>query len=145
MGSAAKRHQKKTQREAARDMRQMDPEPTGEEEDLELFFKNTRPEVDPSRSPSPSLLDPPTSPGELDYGVVLDMVQQINSKLRLLSLDNDKIRSVCDGLLRDYQERDHAFGDLTKLVRENMDRPNSPSTSTGCCYTTPYHPAGPHR
>ena len=90
---------------------------------MEIFFKNTRPEVDPPRPPSPSILDPPASPGELDYGVVLDMVQQINSKLGLLSLDNDKIKSICDGLLRDYQERDHAFGDLTKLVRENMDRP----------------------
>ena len=99
----------------------MDPEPTGEEEDLDIFFKNIRPEVDPPRSPSPSLLDPPASPGELDYDVVLDMVQQINSKLGLLSLDNDKIRSICDDLLRDYQERDCAFGDLTKLVRENMD------------------------
>ena len=50
----------------------MDPEHTGEEEDLEIFFKNTRPGVDPPRFPSPSLLEPPVSPGELDYGVVLD-------------------------------------------------------------------------
>ena len=84
MRSAAKRQRRKTQREATRDRRQMDPEPTGEEEDLEIFFKNTRPEVDPPRSPSPTLLEPPVSPGELDYGVVLDMVQQINSKLGLL-------------------------------------------------------------
>ena len=75
-----------------------------------MFFKNTRPGVDSPRSPSPSLLEPPVSPGKLDYGVVLDMVQQIN----------DKIRSICDGLLRDYQECDRAFGDLTKLVQENM-------------------------
>ena len=38
-----------------------------------------------------------------------------------MSLDNDKIRSIYDGLLRHYQERDRAFGDLTKLVRENMN------------------------
>ena len=99
----------------------MDPEPTDEEEDLEISFKNTRPGVYPPGSPSSSLLEPPVSPGELDYGVVLDMVQQINSKLGLLNLDNDKIRSICDGLLRDYQERDRAFGDLTKLVQENME------------------------
>ena len=121
MGSAAKRQRNKTQREATRDRRQMDPEPTGEEEDLKIFFKSTRPEVDPPRSPSPSLLEPPVSPGELDYGVVLDMVQQINSKLGLLNLDNDKIRSICDGLLRDYQERDRAFKNLTKLIQENME------------------------
>ena len=99
----------------------MDPEPAGEEEDLEIFFKNTRPGVDSPRSPSPSLLEPPVSPGELGYGVVLDMVQQINSKLGLLNLDIDKIRYICDGLLRDYQERDRAFGDLTNLVQENME------------------------
>ena len=121
MGSAAKRQRKKTQREAARVRRQVDPEPAGEEEELEILFKNTRPGMDSPRSPSPSLLEHPVSPGELDYGVVLDMVQQINSKLGLLNLDNDKIRSICDGLLRDYQERDRAFGDLTKLVQENME------------------------
>ena len=100
MGSAANRHRKKTQREAARVMRQMNPEPAGEEEELEIFFKNTQPGMDYPRSPSPSLLEPPVSPGELDYGVVLDMVQQINSKLGLLSLDNDKIRSIYSGTIR---------------------------------------------
>ena len=129
---------KETTKENTTRSRQVDPEPAGEEEDLEIFFKNT-----------------PGEPGELDYGVVLDMVQQINSKLGLLNLDNDKIRSICDGLLRDYQERDRAFGDLTKLVHETMKLTKlvgreygpsrSPSTSTGCCYTAPYHPAGPHR
>ena len=121
MGSDAKRQRNKTQREATRVRRQVDPEPAGEEEEREIFFKNTRPGMDSPRSPSPSLLEPLVSPGELDYWVMLDMVQQINSKLGLLNLDNDQIRSICDGLLRDYQERDRAFGDLTKLVQENME------------------------
>ena len=80
----------------------MDPEPTGEEEEHSTGGGSPR-------SPSPSLLEPPVSPGELDYGVMLDKVQQINSKLGLLILDNYKIRSICDGLLRDYQERDRAL------------------------------------
>ena len=63
----------------------------------------------------------PASPGELDYGVVLDMVQKINGQLGAFSLDTENIRSVCDGLLRDY--KDQAIGNLTRLVKETLDRP----------------------
>ena len=78
--------------------------------------------MDLPESPSSS---PPLSPspGELDYGVVLDMVQKINGRLGPLNLDTENIRSVCDGLLRDYQDRDKAIGNLTRLVKETLDRP----------------------
>ena len=63
---------------------------------MRVFFRTTRPGMDSPRdsasSPLPSLLEPPVSPGELDYGVVLDMVQQINSKLELLNLDTLQFR-----------------------------------------------------
>ena len=71
-------------------------------------------------TPSPPPLSP-ASPGELDYGVVLDMVQKINSQLGTLNLDAENIRSVCDGLLRDYRERDLAIVNLTRLVKETLD------------------------
>ena len=75
---------------------------------------------------------PPASPasqGELDYNVVLTMVQKINNQLGDMNGDNEKIRSVCDGLLRDYQIRDEAIGYLTRLVKETLDRPASLSPS----------------
>ena len=71
-------------------------------------------------SPSAS----PASQGELDYNVVLTMVQKINNQLGDMNVDNEKIRSVCNGLLRDYQIRDEAIG-LTRLVKETLDRPAS--------------------
>ena len=49
---------------------------------------------------------------ELDYSVV----QKINNQLGDMNVDNEKIRSVCDGLLRDYQIRDEA------IVKETVDR-----------------------
>ena len=76
-------------------------------------------------SPSSSPPVSPASPGELDYGVVLDMVQKINSRLGDINLDTERIRSVCDGLLRDYRDRDAAIGNLTRLVKETLDRPAS--------------------
>ena len=36
---------------------------------------------------------------------------------------NKKNRSVCDGLLRGYQIRDEAIANLTRLVKEAVDRP----------------------
>ena len=39
------------------------------------------------------------------------------------SLDNDKIRSVCNQLLKDNQARDWMIGDLTGLVEKSLDRP----------------------
>ena len=76
-------------------------------------------------SPSSSPPVSPASPRELYYGVVLDMVQKINGQLGAMNLDTEKIRSVCDGLLRDYKDRDTAIGNLTRLVRETLESPAS--------------------
>ena len=51
------------------------------------------------------------------------MVQKINDQLGDMHVDNDKIMSVCDGLLRDYQLHDEAITNLTRLVKEAVDRP----------------------
>ena len=101
MKSSTKRSHGKPQREAARERRQRDPVSDGEEEGTEVVFRSSGPPTDP---PTPVPLLPPDSPNtsaELQYEVVLDMVQKINSELGLINLDNDKIRSVCDQLLKD--------------------------------------------
>ena len=137
MKSAAKRKCRKSQREAARVKRQGDPEPIAEDEDPEITF---RPVMDlPGSTSSPPPLSP-TSPGELDYGVVLDMVQKINGQLETLNLDADNIRSICDGLLRDYKERDLAIGNLVDLGPSS-----APSTSYRRSHAAPHYSAGPHR
>ena len=51
------------------------------------------------------------------------MVQRLNKELGLITLDNDKIRTVCNQLLKDNQARDWAIGDLTGLVERSLDRP----------------------
>ena len=51
------------------------------------------------------------------------MVQHLNSELGLINLDNDKIRSGCNQLLKDNKARDRAIGDLTGLVEKGLDRP----------------------
>ena len=117
MRSTAKR---KTQREAARGKRQMYPEFSGEEEDTEIVFHPSGPAADPS---PPAPLSPPDSPdssAEIQCGVALDMVQKINSQLGLITLDNDKIRTVCEKLLQDNKDRDR---DLTGVVKRSLDRP----------------------
>ena len=84
--SSAKRSHQKTQREAARGRRQMDPEFDGEEEDTDIVFHPSVPAANPS---TPAPLSPPDSPNtsaELQYEVVLDMVQKINSELGLINL-----------------------------------------------------------
>ena len=125
MRSAAKRNRRKSQREAARERRQRDPEPTTKDKDLEVAFPHIQPVMELQESPLSSPPVSPTSPGELDYGVVLDMVQKINSRLGDMNLDTERIRSVCDGLLRDDRDRDEAIGNLTRLVKETLDRPTS--------------------
>ena len=50
------------------------------------------------------------------------MVQKINNELGLINLDNDKIRSVSDQLLKDNKARDRVIGDLTGLVKKGLDR-----------------------
>ena len=126
MRSAAMRHRRKTQREAARERRQQDPV-LATDEDLEVVFPHIDPAMEsPINSPDPAmesqLHSPPASPisqGELDYTVVLTMVQKL--KLGDMYTDNDKIRSVCDGLLRDYRLRDEAIDNLTRLVKKAVD------------------------
>ena len=134
MRSATKRNRRKSQREAARERRQRDPVPATEDEDLEVTFPHIQPVMESPLSSPPAS---PTSQGELHYCVVLTMVQKINNQLGDMNVDNAKIRSVCDGLLRDYQIRDEAITDLTRLVRETVDCP------------APHHPhrdtAAPHQ
>ena len=48
-----------------------------------------------------------------------------NGQLGDIHMDNEKIRSVCDGLLRDYRLRDEAIANLTRLVKEAVDRPTT--------------------
>ena len=125
MRSAGNRNRRKSQREAAWERRQRDPEPVTEEEDPEIMFPRVQPVMDLPGSPSSSPPLSPASPGELDYGVVLDMVQKINCQLGALNLNTENIRSVCDGLLRDYKDRDQAISNLTRLGKETLDRPVS--------------------
>ena len=51
------------------------------------------------------------------------MVQKLNSVLGLITLENDKIRTVCEKLLVDNSDRDRAMCDLTGLVKRRLDRP----------------------
>ena len=51
------------------------------------------------------------------------MVQKLHSELGLITLDNDKIRSVCNQLLKDNKARDRVIGDLTGLVEKSLDHP----------------------
>ena len=86
MKSTTKRSRRKTQQEAARERRHRDPESDGEEKDTEIIFHPSGPAMAP---PTPTPLSPPDSPNtsaELQYEVVLDMVQQINSELGLINL-----------------------------------------------------------
>ena len=96
MRLAAKRNRRKSQREAARERRRRDPEPATEDEDLEVAFPHIQPVMELQESPLLSPPVSPASPGELDYGVLLDMVQKINNRLGEMNLDTERIRSVCD-------------------------------------------------
>ena len=74
--------------------------------------------------PESAPLSPPASPtsqGEADYGLVLDMVQNLKDKLSALNLDNDNIRAACDALRQQCRDKGVAFGDLTRLVKESLD------------------------
>ena len=51
--------------------------------------------------------------------------KKMNNHLGDMNVDNEKITSVCDGLLRDYQLRDEAITNLTRLVKEAVDHPAS--------------------
>ena len=65
----------------------------------------------------------PSASADLQYEDVLDMVQRLHKELGLITLDNDKIMSVCSQLLKDNQARDRAIGDLTGLVQKSLNRP----------------------
>ena len=110
---------RRAQREAIRVKHQMDPSFSGKEEDTEIAFRPIRPDVDPS---PPAPLSSPST--ETQYGVVLDIVQKLNSEMDLITLDNDKIRTVCEKLLDDNKDRDRAMCDLTRLVKRSLDRPS---------------------
>ena len=51
------------------------------------------------------------------------MVQKLHKELGLITLDYDKIRTVCSQPLKDNQARDRAIGDLTVLVQRSLDHP----------------------
>ena len=123
MKSSTKRSRRKTQREAARERRQRDPVSDGEGEEMEIVFLSSGPPTDP---PTPVPQSPPGSPNvsaDLQYEDVLDIVQKLHSELGLITLDNDKIRPVCNQLLKDNKTRDRVIGDLTGLVEKSLDRP----------------------
>ena len=147
MRSSSKRNKRKTQLEAAREKRQGDPVFNEKVEESEILFRNTE---WPTDHPSPVPRSPPGSPSRsayLQYEDVLDMVQRLRKELGLITLDNDKIRTVCNQLLEDNQARDRAIGDLTGLVRtgsEEFGSSGDTATSTGGHTTTPHHPTGPH-
>ena len=114
MKSSMKRSRRKTQQEAARERRLRD---------LKIVFRSSGPPTDP---PMPVPQSPPGSPNasaDLQYEDVLDMVQTLHSELGLITLDNDKIRSVCNQLLKDNKARDRVIGGLTGLVEKSLFRP----------------------
>ena len=87
------------------------------------MFRATESPADPL-SPVPRSHPGSTSASaDLQYEDGLDMVQRLNKELGLINLDNDKIRAVCNQLLKDNQTRDRAIGDLTGLVERSLDRP----------------------
>ena len=130
MKSATKKSKRKSQREAARVKRQGAPGPVSEDEDPEVHFRQVMEQPDSTPpTPPPS----PVSQGKTDYGVVLDMVQNLRDKLSALNLENENIRAACDALRRQCQDQGVAFGDLTRLVKESLDGrpPQHPQTETG--------------
>ena len=133
MKSVAKKNRRKSQREAAILKRQGAPGPVSEDEDQEVHFRPIMDQPDSSPPSPPPSPQSPVSQGETEYGVVLDMVQNLRDKLSALNLDNENIRAACDALRRQCQDQGVAFGDLTKLVKESLDGwpPQCPQTETG--------------
>ena len=56
---------------------------------------------------------------------MLDLFQKINSHLGDMNFVTGRIRSICDGLLRDYRDWNAAIGNLTRLMKETLDHPAS--------------------
>ena len=128
----AKKNKKRiAQREAVRTKHQMDPAFSGDEEDTEIAFRPiVRSETDPPRAdptqdspPTPQLESPgsPATSSEKRYGDIMDMVRKLNNEISSVSLDNDKIRMVCEKLLYDNRDRDRAICDLIGLVKRSLD------------------------
>ena len=65
------------------------------------------------------------------------MVQKLHKELGLITLDYDKMRTVCSQLLKDNQTRYRVIGDLTGLVQRSLDRPVTQSQRPE---NTPPHP-----
>ena len=51
----------------------------------------------------------------------MDMVRKLKSEISLITLDNDKIRTVCEKLLYDNRDCDRAVCNLTRLVKRRLD------------------------
>ena len=66
-------------------------------------------------------LGSPASSSETQYGAIMDMVRKLNSEISLITLDNDRIRTVCEKLLYDNRDRYRAICDLTGLVKRSLD------------------------
>ena len=124
MRSSSKRKRRKTQREATHEKRQGDA--VFEEEESEIVFRNAE---SPAGCASPVPRSPMVSPvgsTDLHYEDVLDMVQKLQKEQGLITLDYDKIRTVCSQLLKDNQARDQAIGNLTGLVQRSLShRPDN--------------------
>ena len=109
----SKRKKRMSQREATHEKRHGDPVFSEEAEESEIIFRNTE---SPTDHPSPVPRSPPSSPNgstDLQYEDVLVMVHTLHKELDLITLDYDKIRTVCSQLLKDNQAWDRAIGDLT--------------------------------
>ena len=73
----------------------------------------------------------------------MDIVRKLNDEISSVSLDNDKIGTVYVKLLYDNRDRDCAIGDLTALVKGNLDASlGKPPQSRAF---QPHHPLGTDR
>ena len=93
----------------------------GEVEETEIVFRSSESPTDPPLPVPRSPPDSPSASADLQYEDVLDMVQMLHKELRLITLDNDEIRSVCNQLLKNNQARDRTIGDLTGLVERSLE------------------------
>ena len=87
-------------------------------EETEIVFRSSESPTDPPSLVPRSPLGSPSASADLLYEDVLDMVQKLHIELGLITLDNDRIRSVCNQLLKDNKARDR-----TGLVEKSLDRP----------------------
>ena len=90
------------------------------------------PNADPTQDspPTPQLESPasPASSSETQFGAIMDMVRKMNNEISSVSLDNGKIRMVCEKLLYDNKNRNRAVCDLTGLVKRSLGHLPQPHT-----------------